>query len=122
MQKEIIRGVWSIVALELRDRGEWKHEMDFGPDEWTIGFMENGRLLEIFRPENEKQSGRWVLDECRGILMTAYDTAPEHLHHHVFEGDENGAWLYVYEDAPHIPFYRNLIVAHHSRQRLRMVR
>jgi hypothetical protein len=122
MQKAIFKGAWNIVAVEYRERGIWKREAKFGPEEWSIGFLEDGRWLEIFRPEDKKESGRWVFDDRTGHLLTAPETAPELPQHHVFEGTKNRGWLYLYEDAPHIPSDRNLIIVHHSHRRLQMTR
>jgi hypothetical protein len=122
MQKAIFKGVWSVVELENRERGEWKREAVFEPDEWSIGFLEGGRWLEIFRIGEAKESGRWVFDDRTGILSTAPDTIPEFLQHYVFEGDTEQGWLHIYDDAPHIPPDRTLIAAHHSYRRLRIIR
>jgi hypothetical protein len=115
------KGVWSVVATEIRLRGEWQREYDFEPDEWLTGFMEGGRWIEAFRPEDELLSGRWVFDDHTGRLLTALDATPELLSHHVFETDETGVWLYTYDEAQHIPFDRQSIIAHHAHRRQRLV-
>jgi hypothetical protein len=122
MQKAIFKGVWNVVALENRERGVWKREAVFGPEEWSIGFWEGGRWIEFFRPAGESESGRWAFDDRSGRLLTASGTDPEFLQHHVFEGTKNRGWLYVYDDGPHIPSDRYIVIAHHAHRRLRMVR
>jgi hypothetical protein len=122
MENNVFKGVWNVVATERRVRGAWVHEYDFQPDDWSVGFLPDGRYVEIFRPEGEKKSGRWVFDDRRGLIAISLSTSPKFLQRCVFEGAGAEGWLYFYDDASHIPLDPSAIIAHHSHERQKLVR
>jgi hypothetical protein len=119
-EKNLFKGAWAVITQESRVRGEWQRLYDFTPDDWSIGFLPDGIYGEIFRPEREMISGRWVCDD-RGIISIGFDVDREFLTRRVFEGDASGGWLYIFEDAPNIPLDTDLIIAHHAYERWRLV-
>ena len=112
--------------LEHRVAGEWRCECFIGPDDWSVGFLADGRYIDIYRPDGgDDDSGRWSFDEQTGIISIELECVTVM---HVFEeADEEevgevGGWLYIAESSRHIPLDRNLIIAHHAHTRYGLVR
>ncbi len=62
-----------MASLEYRVTGEWETEVEMGADEWSIAFLSDGRYLDIYRPDDDRESGVWSFDEATGIISIVYD-------------------------------------------------
>jgi hypothetical protein len=102
------KDVWNVVATETRGVGaEWLPDRVFGPGEWSLGFMEGGRWIEVSGPDDEIRSGRWVFDDRTGCLMTTLEDSPEQLRQHLFESEPTGGiWLHTCEGPNHRAYRR----------------
>ncbi len=135
-------GEWAVVALEYRVAGEWRRECELPFDDWSVGFLPNGRYLEIYRlePEGGHESGSWTFDERTGIISVRCDgPAAAAIQKCIFASaidldadtsiatepdpaDFGYTHLYYYDDEPHIRPDRNTIMAHHAHTRIRLAR
>lgn len=79
-------GIWYAAIQEIRTAGKWRHEYEFAPGEWLIGFTPDSRFLESFQPDNKRTVGRWEFDESGGIIAIVRDGMELAPRKCVFEG------------------------------------
>ena len=121
--KHPFEGAWDVVRQEFRVRGEWEIENEYGPDDWSIGFLADCRCLGIYRPKDDRLAGVWSYDESTGIISVLYDgLLGKDTSKHVFDETPEGVYLYSYKDEYHIRPDRDVIIAHHARVRQKLVR
>ncbi len=122
-KQHAFEGIWDIVALEYRVAGEWNCECRFYPGEWAMAFLPDGRYFDLYRPEDDRESGTWTIDERTEIISVELENGTGTVTvKHVFEGTDDEGWMYVSENSRHIPLDRNLIIAHHAYSRYKFVR
>ncbi len=120
--KRPFEGAWDVATLEYRACGDWQIEAKFGPDEWSIGFLADGRYLDIFRPEDDRESGVWTFDETTGIITVRYDRGSEcTTSKYAFDETTEGVYLYTANDERHIRPDRDTIIAHHAHTRQKLI-
>jgi hypothetical protein len=123
---DIFLGRWDVVEVQHRRRGEWVHEYDFKPGEWTVAFSPEGRHSEIFRPSGipeEISVHEWSFDEVSGVIRLHSDgTPPEFVRTAVFVETKDETCLYHFDDTPHIRHDAEIIAAHHAHKRWRLVK
>ncbi len=111
--------MWYIVRQETRVKGEWIHEYDFKPGEWTIAFFDDGFYGEIFRckglPE-EKTIGRWAFDRDTGVISVEFLAEGSFAQRYIFDDE----YLYKFGNDLYIPLHRGSIIAHHAHNRYRL--
>jgi hypothetical protein len=118
-----LEGVWDVIAAEHRVRGEWTYKIELEAGEWTMGFLDNGKYFEIYRPENDMEWGVWSFDEDAGIITIMYGGVQEYCTSKcLLDPIPGGVYLYCYNDERHIRPDRDTIIAHHAHTRHRLVR
>jgi hypothetical protein len=115
-------GVWDVTSLEYRIHGEWVCEFEPGADEWSLGFLADGRYLDIYRPDDDRESGLWTFDEATGVITILYDGSKCTSNHIFDETGEGAAYLYCFGAERHIRPDRDTILAHHAHSRQKLVR
>ncbi len=112
-----------MASLEYRVTGEWETEVEMGADEWSIAFLSDGRYLDIYRPDDDRESGVWSFDEATGIISIVYDGGRGcNASKHILDKTGEGVFLYSFNDEPHIRLDRATIIAHHAHMRQRLAR
>jgi hypothetical protein len=114
-------GAWDVAALEYRVRGRWRCVFEPKPDDWSIGFLPDGRYTDVFRPEGGKKSSNWSFDRESGIISLTDTEPPQFVRLCIFDGTCRGGYLSFFDDSPHIRPDRASILDHHAHMRLRLV-
>ena len=114
---------WDVVEVQRRIRGEWKHEYDFVPAEWMIFFFEQGRHTEMFNLAGTEvvTTCDWIFAASSGIISLHPDDEPKEVVRKLVFGRTDGeAYLYFYDDDPHIVHDSDAIIRHHAHTRWRI--
>jgi hypothetical protein len=117
-EKYPFEGVWDVIEVDYRRAGRWHSEFVLEPDLWSVGFLPNRKFIEIYRPEDNKESGIWDFNEADGLITIMFDDTLWELSKCIF----SDGYLYFYSPRLHIRPCRDTIIEHHAHMRYRVVR
>ena len=105
-------------------------ENDFAPGDWELNFYPNGRMNVDLRAESGFEdycSGSWAHDPVAGYILfdpeeesddeEADDIPLKSSVGMIFDLEDDGPWLYFFDDGPDVRPDRESIIAHHAHER-----